>query len=493
MITEFDWSARWRKYTPGQIAVKEAQTGRELTYQELDAAAARLAHMFAAQGLQKGDRVVVLAEFCAEYLMLFCAAQKTGIILVPLNYRLAPREIDYLLGDADPALIIFSPKFETTLDDAPLSAGIPQRTVAQINHIATEEAYPDVYTVAVLHEDDPVFILYTSGTTGFPKGALYTHKMLVWNSLNTALRLQVTGADRTLMCMPPFHTGGWNVLTTPFLHFGATVVLMAQFEAEKVMELLESEKISLFMVVPTMIRLMAETKAFDQVNLSALRYFIVGGEALPIPVIENWKQKGVPIRQGYGLTEVGPNVTSLQHEDAIRKIGSIGFPNFYLETKLVDEKGQEVRGEGIGEFCLKGDVVTPGYWRHPEATSKTIVDGWFHTGDMLRRDAEGYLYVVDRIKNMFISGGENIYPAEIEKYLLTHPAVSEVVVVGVPDEKWGETGKAFVVLRPGQKITTDELKGFCIGGMAKFKVPKHFELVAEIPKTATGKVDRKSL
>lgn len=489
----FDWSSRWKQYSPTQLAVKEALTGRAMTYAELDAAACRLAQLFSTQGLQAGDRVAVLSEFCLEYIVLFTAAQKTGIVLVPLNYRLAPREIDYLLGDSDPALLVYAPKFAELLEHCPQAAGISQRSIAQLNAIASDSGYPATFEAVSLNENDPIFILYTSGTTGFPKGALYTHKMLVWNSLNTALRLQITGSDRTLMCMPPFHTGGWNVLTTPFLHFGATVVLLPQFDADQVLRLLEDERISLFMVVPTMIRMLADSPLFEQVRLQSLRYFIVGGEALPITVIERWASKGVPIRQGYGLTEVGPNVTSLPEADAIRKRGSIGFPNFYLESKLVNEAGETVEGAGEGEFWLKGEVVSPGYWRNAEATAKAITDGWFKTGDLLRRDEEGYLYVIDRLKNMYISGGENVYPAEVEKYLQQHPAVQEVAVIGVPDEKWGESGKAIVVLKPGESTTDEQLRSFCLGGLAKFKVPKHYTFVAALPKNDTGKIDRKQL
>jgi len=493
MITEFDWSARWRRYSPAQIAVKEAISGRQLSYAELDIAAAKLANYLVAQGLQRGDRLAILAEFSLEYIVLFSAAQKTGIILVPMNYRLAAREIDYLIGDAAPALVVYSPKFKTLLEDAPQAQGISWCVMETINSAMSADESSATFTAVSLLEDDPIFILYTSGTTGFPKGAMYTHKMLVWNSLNTALRLQLTGNDRTLMCMPPFHTGGWNVLTTPLLHFGATVILLPQFEPELVMTLLEKEQINVFMVVPTMIKMLAESQAFATVDLSALRYFIVGGEALPIPVIEAWDKKGVPIRQGYGLTEVGPNVTSLPQEDVIRKIGSIGFPNFYLNTKLMTADGQEVIGAGTGEFWLKGDVVTTGYWKQPEATAKAISDGWFHTGDLLRRDEEGYLYVVDRIKNMFISGGENVYPAEIEKFLLTHPAISEAVVIGVSDEKWGEVGKAYIVLKQGEALTADQISAFCVGELARFKVPKSFVFVNQIPKNDSGKIDRKKL
>jgi len=485
-----DWFAKWAVFSPQKTAVKEALTGRSMTYAELHVASEKAAGWLQAKGLRQGDRVVVLAEFCLELVVLFGAAQKTGCILVPLNYRLSPREIDYLLGDADPALVLAASKFQDLLRDAPQAAGLQQYELARLFEVSADAVLTQQPNIT---GNDPVFILYTSGTTGFPKGALYTHQMLLWNSLNTALRLNITSSDRTLMVMPSFHTGGWNVLTTPFLHFGATVVLLPKFEAEEVLDLLEEESINLFMGVPTMIKMMSEVPRFDAVDLTALRYFIVGGEALPIPVIERWSEKGVPIRQGYGLTEVGPNVTSLPEADAIRKIGSIGFPNFYLETKLVDEQGATVEGAGRGEFWLKGPVVTPGYWRHPEATAKSITDGWFHTGDVLQRDAEGYLYVVDRIKNMFISGGENVYPAEIEHFLRKHPAIAEVAVLGVPDERWGEVGKAFVVLQMNATGTAEGIKAYCLGGLAKFKVPKHIVFVTEIPKNDTGKVDRKKL
>lgn len=486
----FDWSSKWAVYSPAQTAIKEAHTGREISYAQLHEQSKAAAAWLQSLGVGKGDRVVVLAEFCIEYVVLFSAAQKMGCILVPLNYRLSPREIDYLLGDSAPAVILVEPKFRDLLRDAPQSHGVSLFELGDLSHLSSGFSEP---SLVELQYDDAVFILYTSGTTGFPKGALYTHRMLLWNSLNTALRLNITSADRTLNVMPPFHTGGWNVLTTPFLHFGATVVLLPKFEAGEVLRLLESEQVNLFMGVPTMIRLLAEEPNFDTVKLNALRYFIVGGEALPIPVIEKWNQKGVPIRQGYGLTEVGPNVTSLPESDAIRKRGSIGFPNFYLETCLVNEAGETVEGAGSGEFWLKGEVVTPGYWRHPEATAAAFHNGWFRTGDVLRRDEEGYLYVIDRIKNMFISGGENVYPAEVEKFLLTHPHIAEAAVIGVPDERWGEVGRAFVVLHSGATLSPDELRAFCLGGLAKFKVPKYFELVADIPKNDTGKVDRKKL
>jgi fatty-acyl-CoA synthase len=242
-----------------------------------------------------------------------------------------------------------------------------------------------------------------------------------------------------------------------------------------------------------MLQMMSDSPKFDEVDLTSVRYAIVGGAPMPIPLIERWHNKGVFIRQGYGLTEVGPNVFSLHHDDAIRKKGSIGFPNFYFETKLVDDNGKECDVNEVGELWLKSPVVTPGYWRNKEATEKAISDGWFHTGDMLMFDEEGYYYVVDRKKNIFISGGENIYPAEIERYLYANKKIKETAVIGVPDEKWGEVGKAFMVLNENESLEHNELYEFCKEGLAKYKIPKYFEVVEELPKNEAGKIDRKSL
>jgi fatty-acyl-CoA synthase len=495
---QFDWTAKWARYQPQKEAVKAYTNGQTFTYDELNRLGNRLAHYFLnTLGLQKGDRIAVLAETSLEYILLFVAAQKTGLILVPLNYRLANQEIDYLLGNARPALVIAEERFWTNMRQCAIVDKIAHQWSIELladycdkTTIKPEDSRNPVIEIA---EDDPVFILYTSGTTGFPKGALYTHKMLFWNSINTSLSLLVNTESRTVNCMPPFHTGGWNVLTTPFLHHGGYTCLLKKFEPDTVLKLLAEEKATVFMGVPTMLKMMADEPAFETTDFSHLHYIIVGGEPMPIPLIERWQAKDVPIRQGYGMTEVGPNLTSLHQEDAIRKKGSIGRPNFYVETKIVDEQGQIVPPNTGGELLLRGPMVTPGYWQQPEATAKAIVDGWFHTGDRVREDEEGYLYVEDRIKNMFISGGENVYPAEIERVLLNHPAIEEAIVVGVPDAKWGEVGSAFVVLQASQSVDETTLSDYCREHLAKFKVPKTFRFLTELPKNDTGKIDRKCL
>jgi fatty-acyl-CoA synthase len=279
----------------------------------------------------------------------------------------------------------------------------------------------------------------------------------------------------------------------PFMHHGAYTLVMRNFDAEKVIQALEDYEMTVFWAVPTMLKMMAESHIFNQVSLKRLRYFVVGGEAMPIPLIEKWHAKDIMIRQGYGLTEVGPNVTSLNHQDAIKKQGSIGKPNFYYDVKIADSEGNAVEAGEQGEFLLKGPCVTPGYWNNPEATKETIVDGWFHTGDIVRQDEEGYIYVVDRLKNMYISGGENVYPAEVEYILRQHKAVEEVAIIGVPDEKWGESGMAFVVLKKDSEASPESLTAFCRERLAKYKIPKHFRFMTALPKNDAGKIDRKYL
>jgi fatty-acyl-CoA synthase len=268
---------------------------------------------------------------------------------------------------------------------------------------------------------------------------------------------------------------------------------MRNFDADSILKLMDEENITLWWAVPTMLKMLSESNLFKNIKMEQLRYLIVGGEALPLEVINTWHDKGVPIRQGYGLTEVGPNVTSLNHEDATKKLGSIGTPNFYIDTKIIDDNGNTLNGEGTGEFLLKGPNVTPGYWKNDDATKETIKDGWFSTGDIVTRDEDGFIYVVDRIKNMYISGGENVYPAEVEHSLRQHPEITEAAIIGVPDDKWGEVGKAFIVKSKESKLSEEDIKNYCLERLAKYKIPKHIEFIDTLPTNDAGKIDRKKL
>ena len=491
-IWQQDWIAKWAVYSPKKIALKDFETNVSLTYLELNRLGNKTAiYLTKELKLSKGDRIAIVAENSVEQLILFVAAQKTGIILVPINYRLTSSEIDYLFKVAEPKIIISDKSHLKTVQHTSYGKTNSTKLFSweQLHTVFDKKQIDedfDYFKITPVQEDDPIFILFTSGTTGFPKGALYTHKMLFWNSINTAFSLVINTETRTLNCMPLFHTGGWNVLITPVLHHGGYLVLMRSFSAGAVLKLIEEEKLTIYMGVPTMLKMMVEESAFEQTDYSSILYFIVGGEAMPIPLIEKWNEKGVAIRQGYGLTEVGPNLTSLHQKDAIRKKGSIGRPNFYVQIKIVDKETCEV--SKCGELLLRGPMVTPGYWKDKTATKEAIKDGWFHTGDVVETDEQDYLYVVDRYKNMYISGGENVYPAEVERVLCKHPAIIEAAVVSIKDNKWGEVGKAFIV--SNSKLSENEILAFCKEHLAKFKIPKQILFLKELPKNDTGKVNR---
>lgn len=485
---ELDWLKRWNLYSPEKIALKDGESGRALTYSQLyQASLNKAAELHRQYDIGKGDRIAVLAVNDLEYIVLFFAAQRLGAILVPINFRLTYREVEHIVGDCAPKLMVYQEAFAQVVQQLAQVNKVSQKALLQAASPSTEGNLDFAG-----NPTDPVMILYTSGTTGAPKGAVLTHEMLFWNSMNTTLRLNLSQHDCTVIFLPLFHTGGWNVLTTPILHRGGTIVLLQKFDGEKILSLSASEKATILFGVPTTMDMMARSEIFPKVDLSKIRYAIVGGEAMPVPLIKTWDEKGIPIRQGYGLTEFGPNVFSLNEEDAIRKIGSIGFPNFYIEAKVVDNQGHELKDDEIGELVLKGPMCMSGYWQNSKATSETIKDGWLHTGDLVRRDKEGYFYVVGRKKDMFISGGENVYPPELEQVIRTLPGVREVAVIGVPDEKWGEVGKAFVV-KESSELSENDLQMHCQKNLAKFKIPKFFVFMNELPKGDSGKILKRKL
>ena len=493
-----DWFERWALYAPQAPAITDEESGRRFTYARAAEIIRRLAGVLQDEyGVRRGDRIAVLATNEVEYVFLFFAAQKAGAILVPMNFRLTATELAYILGDADPRLFVYQRQFAAVAEDAARRQPVPRMAFFDGEDSLTVRMYNESLPAAAQDcEADfstPVMVLYTSGTTGTPKGAIVTHGMLFWNSVNTSMRLNLVQQDVTLTFAPFFHTGGWNVLTTPFLHRGAHVILLKRFDPAQVLALCDREGVTVLFGVPTMMDRMLQSEAFAAASLRSVRYAIVGGEPMPVDLIRAWQEKGVPIRQGYGLTEFGPNVFSLNEEDAIRKIGSIGFPNFYVDTRIVDDEGRDLPPGEVGELLLRGPVCTPGYWNNPEATTATIRDGWLHTGDLVRKDGDGYHYVVDRKKDMYISGAENVYPAEIEQVLRTHPAVRAAAVIGVPDAQWGEVGKAFVVLREENATDADTLLAYCRERLAKYKIPKYVVFLDALPESDSGKILKKQL
>lgn len=493
---QFDWLAKWALYTPDKFFLREYETSCEWSFADFNCRANHLAEYLTKElELTKGSRAAVYSFNRSEHILLFAACVKAGLVLVPLNFRLTAVELDAQIADADPALFIYAEEFEHQVKElTSVREGVTVLPLARITSFLYDELERKTnVTLPDVKEDDTVMLLYTAGTTGVSKGVMVTHKMLFYNAVNTGLRLDINSQDHTQSYAPFFHTGGWNVLFTPFLLHGASHTILRKFDAPLILDLMEKEKTTLLFGVPTMLQMMAECEHFKAADLSSLRYAIVGGAAMPIPLIETWHAKGVYIRQGFGLTEVGPNCFSLHQNDAIRKIGSIGFPNFYIDVKIVKDDGSEAGSGEPGELWLKSPVVTPGYWRKPEETAQAISEGWFHTGDIVKQDEEGYFYVVDRKKNMYISGGENVYPAETEKLLYTLEDIKEVAVIGVPDERWGETGKIYAVLNEGSRLTAEELIQYCRGKLAGYKIPKHAEIISEIPKTDAGKINKREL
>lgn len=489
---ELDFVARWSLYRPEQAVLIDADTNRTWTWRELRVQVERLAGFLAQQGVARGDRVAALAANDVEYVPLFLALQRLGAALVPVNFRLAVKEVQHILDDAAPRLFFVHDAYAAVADQVTLPAAVGRHRFERLAELMQDAALPR-FEAFQSRFDDACMVLYTSGTTGAPKGAIITNAMVFWNSVSTGLRLDLTQHDVTLSFLPMFHTSGWHVLNTPFLHRGARMIFLRKFEPGRVLELVAQHGITVLFGVPTTLGLMAHHPRFPQTSLEKVRFAISGGEPMPIELIRAWHGRGVKIRQGFGLTEFGPNCFSLQEEHAEQKMGSIGFPNFYVDVKVVDDAGRECGPDEVGELLLRGPACTPGYWRNEKATAEAIRDGWFHTGDLVRRDAEGFFFVAGRKKDMFISGGENVYPAEVERVLSTHPKLREVAVVGVPDAKWGESGKAVVSLVPGVTVTLEELQQFCEGKLARYKLPRHLEVRDELPKTDSGKILKRAL
>jgi len=359
---------------------------------------------------------------------------------------------------------------------------------------ALQTAPDSPITCETLEAEDTAALIFTGGTTGLPKAAEVSHRMIAWNTLNTVIH-DVTHNDVYLNVFPMFHTGGLFVYTLPPVIFGGTTIFIRQFDPAQVLTLLQREKVTIFAAVPTMYQMLTTAPNWAEADLSALRFCTSGGAPLPVPLVEKYTaEKGIRFKQGFGMTEFGPGIFALAPEDAIRKAGSIGRPNFFVEARIVDEDNNFLGPDEEGELVLKGPSYCSGYFNNPAATAAAAdALGYFHTGDVARYDEEGYFYIVDRKKDMFISGGENIYPAEIEKALYQHPAVHMCAVIGLPDAKWGEVGKACVVLKPGDSATEEELLAFMAERLAKYKVPKSVSFMDTLPISAAGKILKREL
>jgi fatty-acyl-CoA synthase len=456
--------------TPRRIAID--YDGRLVTYGELAEGAERFAAAFGEAGLERGDRVATLTGNTPEHVMVLFACARLGLILLPLSWRLAAPELAYQLDDAEPSLFLVEDEYRDLADATGHSFAALEPSHFRMGARSRDES---------VTPDDGLLLIYTSGTTGKPKGALLTHANCFWTNASFDATTGIHNDDVVLQILPQFHVGGWNVQALLAWLKGATVVLERQFEAGRALQLIEEKRVTTMMGVPPVYLFMAQHERFADADLSSLERAVVGGAPMPESLLETWANRGTAIAQGYGLTEAAPNVLCLPPEDAVRKIGYAGKPYPFVDVRLSDE----------GEIQVKGPNVFPGYWRNPEATAAAFTsDGWLRTGDVGEVDGEGFYRIKGRLKDMYISGGENVYPAEVESVLHEHPRVADAAVLGVPHERWGECGIAFVV---ADGVTEDELIGWCADRLAKFKVPMSVRFIDEIPRNSLGKIQKQSL
>ncbi|MCB1035203.1 MAG: long-chain fatty acid--CoA ligase, partial [Acidobacteria bacterium] len=479
------------RLTPDRPALVEVETNLRLSYRELDRRAVRCARLWTETlGLEKGDRVGILSHNRVEYLEAFFAAGKTGIILVTLGTRLTAAELEHIVKDSGLSVLLYDEAAAETIrqlrERVTLDRWISFEEYAEAT--AALEDFPG-WRPNPCQGEDVYCLLYTSGTTGRPKGVRIPHRMVLWNGFNTVCGWQLKADDVSPIFTPLYHAGGLLAFLVPIFVIGGTIVLHRGFDAGAIWRTIEGEGCTVVLGVPTIWKMLLEAPEFQAADLSSVRWLISGGAPLPQYLVEAYQAKGVVFKQGFGMTEVGVNCFAMTVEDSYEKAGSIGQPMMFTQVRLVDEEGADVPVGEVGELLFRGPHVSQGYWENEEATAAALdADGWFHSGDKARRDEDGFFYIAGRAKDMIISGGVNVYPAEIEAALLQHEAVEDAAVVGIPDERWGEVGVAFVVLREGSGPLPGEeaLTAFLGQRLARFKLPKAFRFLEELPRTAYG-------
>jgi fatty-acyl-CoA synthase len=487
------WPARRARMTPERTAIVHDGVGT--TYAGLEQRVNRLAHGLRGLGVAAGDRVAYLGPNHPTFLETLFATALLGAIFVPLNTRLAPAELAYILDDSGASVLVWSQEFGATIAAIGnssvqlLALGSPVNGSVAYDDVVANESTKRLADV-VVGLDDVCMIMYTSGTTGSPKGAMLTHGNLTWNCYNLLIDLDLRNDEVALISAPLFHTAALNHTALPVFLKGGTNVLVPKFDPEYSFDLIAEHRITLMFGVPAMFRQIAASARWATADLSSLRILHCGGSPVPEGLIRTYQQRGLVFVQGYGMTEAAPGALMLRPADSVRKLGSAGTPHFFTEARVVRPDLSDTATGESGEIVIRGPNVMKGYWNRPDETAGTLAQGWLHSGDVATRDAEGFVFIVDRIKDMIISGGENIYPAEVEKVLHEHPAVVECAVVGVPDERWGEVGRAVVVLRPGASAEPAEILDFLAGRLAKYKIPKSVVTVEALAHNASGKLQR---
>lgn len=496
-----------RRISPDKEAVFDLDNNLRYTFKDLDDRANILAnYMRDKMGIKKGDRIAYLSRNRVELIDGYYATGKTGTIFVSYNTRLSERELCQLINKERPKLLIYEDVFEDKVEviknNCNVDFYIHLRDDLKSQSSSKDVDYEEIMEYGDnsptcckdLDLEDIHLIIHTGGTTGIPKGAMLSHRAMLFNSVNEIITWGLSHQDSAHILLPLFHTGGWNLLTLPLLHVGGRIIINKQFDPKLSLEVIERERTTFSFGAATIYRMMTDLPEFDKTDFSSLRWAMAGAAPTPINIMERFWEKGVRFVLGYGMTEAGPNNLSapaefMTFEQMREKHGSVGKPMYLTEVKIVDDNGNEVEEGEIGELLWSGPQIFSGYWENEEETKKTLIDGWVHSGDMAVKDEDGFYYIVGRKKNMFISGGENVFPAEVEAAIYSIPEVHEVCVISVPDEKWGEVGKAVISLKPNMDITEEEIISKLKEQLAGYKVPKYIQFVDEIPKNSVGKIE----
>ena len=487
-----DITAKRAALARDRVAFEEIASGRSLSYAQLDHRACQAAALMAAQGIGEGDPVAILCRNRIAFFEILFGCAKLGAIMVPLNWRMPPDELDQLIEDAEPALLFYGAEDE---------AAARQLTAASAM-IALDDEYERLIEEAPLRAfraqwpaDGVWYLLYTSGTTGQPKGVIYTFRMALANYINIRSAIDLRMDDATPNFMPLFHTAGINLHSLPTLIAGGRVIVLPGFDEEALVALLEQRRLDTFFAVPTVYQALLDHPRFASAPLDHVRHWGCGGAALPDILVERYKHLGIRVCNGMGMTETGPTAFLAAPEDAWEQVGSVGKPQLLCSVRIVDDEGRDLPDGAVGDLLFSGPGITPGYWRDAQATAAAFTaDGWLRSGDLARRDEAGFYHIEGRRKEMFISGGENVYPAEIENVLAAHPAIAEAAVIAVSSDRWGEVGRAFVRAAGALPVPPPaELEAFCRSRLAAYKVPKSFEMVEDFPRTAAGKIQKHRL
>ncbi|MFX1299902.1 MAG: class I adenylate-forming enzyme family protein [Promethearchaeota archaeon] len=499
-----DWLGRRAALTPDHEALLDPSTEQRYSYAELNDRGNQLAHLLSNKyNIKKGDSVAFLLHNRIECIDAFAACGKLGAILVPLNVRLTLVEHQEYLANIQPTVLIYEGAFDKTVNEF-------RHNVPSLKHFLAVDntSLKNIQSYGLLLSkqpttspprpslgfEDPFFILPTGGTTGLPKGAVLSHRHIFWNSINTIVCWGLSPTDVCPIIFPLYHTGGWNVLLIPLFHVGARIILWRHFDAVDTLRRIEEEHCTIIIGVPTMYHMMINTPEFTKTDFSSVRFWLSGGAPCPVSIMDAFWNRDQEFAMGYGLTEVGPNNFYMPFGASKTKPTAVGLPFFHNSVRVVNDKLEDVAPGEVGELLLRGPHAFSGYWNNPQATLEVFEpDGWVHTGDLARQDSEGFYYIAGRKKELFISGGENVFPIEIERVLEEHPAVDQIAVVGMPDEKWGEVGCAFIVVKKGKHVSEKELIEFMRSNLARYKVPKHIVFIEVLPVTSAGKIAKREL